>query len=298
VNTYVLPKINEDRRRQLENCGVPFSEWTEDSVLIDGEQNLELALQVLDLNARIRRSDELIELKVRSGYAPFTEAPAQAPPPPPTPETPPPQPTQEMLAGRGQSRALYVNACRERLKETLKTAHERARQTKEQLEEAARRFFSLARKSSLSAPGKTQESYRQELTEEAAKIHAVPRVLDVVVGNNGIGVCTDVLYATAPDTGVRHEIGSFMIWIRPSGENPGVFWVNRTRRIESLRPDMNAPYVFADGTAAIDDARAAFQELIARGEFANACDLAIQYIETAQPDSPLTAYLSKWPVAE
>ncbi len=61
---------------------------------------------------------------------------------------------------------------------------------------------------------------------------------------------------------------------------------------------MNAPYVFADGTAATDDTRAAFQELIARGDFANACDLAIQYVETVQPDSPLTAYLSRWPVAD
>ncbi len=139
------------------------------------------------------------------------------------------------MAERGRSRAHYVNACRERLKETLKAAQARAEQTKTELEEAARKTFALVRQSSISAAGKTQESYKQELAQEAAKIRALPKVLDVVVGNNGIGVCTDVLYATAPDTVMRHEIGAFMIWIRPAGPNPGLFWVNRSRRVEALR---------------------------------------------------------------
>ena len=47
--------------------------------------------------------------------------------------------------------------------------------------------------------------------------------------------------------------------------------------------------------AVTDDVTEVLMELLGRGEISAIVDLAIQYIETVQPENPLTADLNKWP---
>ena len=63
-----------------------------------------------------------------------------------------------------------------------------------------------------------------------------------------------------------------------------------------MRPAMNAPTVYADGTPIVDEIQESMLELIARLELSVVAELAIQFIETGGDEIPFT-HLTKWPLA-
>jgi hypothetical protein len=63
-----------------------------------------------------------------------------------------------------------------------------------------------------------------------------------------------------------------------------------------VHPGMNAPRVYPDGTACIDEIKETLLELIAQFEFATVAELAIQFVETIGEDE-LSKFIDKWPLA-
>jgi hypothetical protein len=303
VSTYELQKIDAAQRDLLTGFGVHYHPWGEQNVLIDGEDHLELALQVLDLkiNKRKASQDGLVTLVLKSGYTPSEHLSAASQSATTTPQTatatPVPVPvteTRPARTGHEADRARYVALCRKRLAKEIKAAQKNFKRTSKVFKRAAQAFLESVRQSTFGGDV-SQPDLEARFAEEFDRTVALDKVLKVSVTNNGYTVFTDTLFAVAPDTNKRYEIGNFLIHIRPTGETAGVFLINRTRRVDAVRPGMNAPYVYGDGTAVTDDVTEVLMELLGRGEISALVDLAIQYIETVQPENPLTADLNKWP---
>jgi hypothetical protein len=87
-----------------------------------------------------------------------------------------------------------------------------------------------------------------------------------------------------------------MIVIRTDGLDDGVRWFNSTRRVRTVQPGMNAPRVYPDGTACIDEIKETLLELIAQFEFATVAELAIQFVESVGEDD-MSKFIDKWPLA-
>jgi hypothetical protein len=297
LSTYELQNINAAQRDLLLGFGVQHHPWGDDNVLIDGEDQLELALQVLNLQIAKRKvnQENLISLKLKSGYVPTVHPSGTIAAPVPT-ETAPAEPraTPVPRPEPNPDRTRYVEICRERLERQINEAREHVKRTTKAFKAATTAFIESMRQSTF-AQELSPAEWDARFAEELDRVREMGKVVDVKVTNNGFAVITDTLYATAPDTNKRYEIGSFLIHIRPGGDSAGVFFINRTRRVDGARPAMNAPYVYANGTTVTDDVTEVLMELLGRGEIAAIVDLAIQYIETVQPEHPLTADLNKWP---
>ena len=134
----------------------------------------------------------------------------------------------------------------------------------------------------------TKEELREKFAREIALIKETPKVNRVRVTNAGgaILIYTDTLFATAVDSEEKHEIGKFLIRILPDASSDSIRFYNATRRVNGIRPAMNAPYVLADGTIISDEIKQTFLDLIARCDFAALADLAVQFIETVNDDAP------------
>jgi hypothetical protein len=198
---------------------------------------------------------------------------------------------------RAISRRNYIEACRARLEEVRQQARNSAMPVFEELKKAERQFVRLSRQNAILNNTLTDEELVARFNEDIEQIRATEKVIDVRVIPNSILIYTDVLYATVPDSGHRYEVGKFLIWVRLDEANAGVYWFNASRRLDGARNDMNAPYVYNDGRASSDDTKQAFLDMIARCELGPIADLAIQYVETVNPENPLTAYLENWPRA-
>jgi hypothetical protein len=198
---------------------------------------------------------------------------------------------------RAISRRNYIEACRARLEEVRQQARNSAQPVFEELKKAERQFVRLSRQNAILNNTLSDDELVARFNEDIEQIRGTEKVVDVRVIPNSVLIYTDTLYAAAPDSGVRHEIGKFLIWVRLDEVNAGVYWFNSSRRVDGARNDMNAPYVYNDGRASSDDTKQAFLDMIARCELGPIADLAIQYIETVNPENPLTAYLENWPRA-
>ena len=133
------------------------------------------------------------------------------------------------------------------------------------------------------------------MAHELIALQMTDKVMEVKVIPGGVLVYTSELLTNPAADGVRHRVGEFMIWIRLGGADAGIYWFNKTRRINGACNNMNAPYIYADGRPSSDAVMMSLLELIGRCELSAAVDLAIQYIENIDEQNPLTLYLDNWP---
>jgi hypothetical protein len=200
-----------------------------------------------------------------------------------------------------RSRQNYIDACRIRLEEVRENSRELAVPALEKLRASEARFFAATRKTALvDAPDPaSEEALRQRFASEMTQIRELQKVHHVRVVANGLLIFTDELRMTLPEPGqdgaAVRKIGRFLIWMRLSGNDAGAYWFNSTRRVQGARDSMNAPYVYSDGRPSCDEITTTMLELIARCELAAAVDMAIQYVETHNPENPLSEYADQWP---
>jgi hypothetical protein len=155
-------------------------------------------------------------------------------------------------------------------------------------------FLQTTRRQFIASSQPNQAQLTSKLAQELAQIGNLEKVEAVRATNSGFFIFTKPLCATVPDTNETISLGKFLIWIRLCGERPGVSWFNATRRVDGPMPMMNAPYVYADGGAVAHEVKQSFLDLVGQFELASAVDLAIQFLESVDNESPFTAHLSEW----
>ena len=72
-------------------------------------------------------------------------------------------------------------------------------------------------------------------------------------------------------------------------------WFNASRRVDAAQESMNAPYVFADGDSTAHEVKQTLLDLLGQFEVAAAADLAIQFVENVDGESPFNQHLTEWP---
>lgn len=139
------------------------------------------------------------------------------------------------------------------------------------------------------------ELTREHLEAEFLAITAVDKVARVQISDGCLLVHTEMLQATNPRTGKLHDIGEFLIVIHLDGSHETVQWFNKTCRIDGVRQAMQAPRIYADGTACATDLKEIFANLIANFEIAPVVQMAIEFVESADAQNELDKKLENWP---
>jgi hypothetical protein len=193
-----------------------------------------------------------------------------------------------------QSRTNYIAACSAQMAAELQAARSGLTASLQEIPEAGRRFVALKRKHLFDQQSLSEAEIAEAFRSELDQLLELPKVKMVRAMPGVIHVHTKTILSTASDTGNVHEIGDFLIVIYTDGSMHGVRWFNGTRRIDGFRQRMNAPNVYADGTACAHELQLTFYELIARCEFAALTDLAIQFVEEV-PQEELAVSIRNWP---
>lgn len=327
--SYVVPGINTTMRAKLEEHHVPFSNWAQ-AILINGRMNLESAAAALGATIKGIRITHANFGEVLLNF------PADGYPAPVTVESnrldwtrffarsgrvsgentqTPENRRQERLRNYQEKRLAdaaresdpsrqaylesqrrYVEACRTRIEEVKEQARSLGVPAFEQLRIAESRFIEATRQLKFAHVSNSEEALRMQFAHELIALQMTDKVVEVKVVPNGVLAYTSELLTNPDPDGNRHRIGEFMIWIRLGGADAGIYWFNKTRRINGARNNMNAPYIYADGRASSDTVTMSLLELVGRYELSAAVDLAIQYVENIDEQNPLTLYLENWPV--
>ncbi|HEY9868416.1 MAG TPA: hypothetical protein V6D08_04570 [Candidatus Obscuribacterales bacterium] len=280
MKTYIVPGLDNVDRELLHNHGVLFYPWGTE-IIVDQSQ-LPAALQLLNATATEAPTEYEGMYMLTLQFNTMVSAESAD--------------KRALDRARSQSRANYIQACQARLKDFLTQAQQKVSEHRKKLSPAQDSFVALARQRFLAAQGKVDERMEREFREQFQRLLATPKVRAVRVTSGALLVYTETLYARDPRTGLRHELGEYLIVIRTDGVEDGVRWFNSTRRVRTIHPGMNAPRVFANGTACADEIKETLLELIAQFDFATVAELAIQFVETLTNDE-LSKYIDRWPVA-
>jgi hypothetical protein len=278
---YLFPGLAQAQKNELKQAGVEYAAWDDESISIE-EKYLQQSLQLLHANASESTTEfqDVIRLTLRTVSREQKSAP-----------------TGRVLSPeQKQSRDNYIAACSTRIADLLQAAKQALKKQRSEFPDKVERFVSAKRDFAFCRSELSEEALAERFCAEFERLKQVPKVVDVRLTAQAILVHTDTLYATARDTGTQHEVGKFLIAIDIDGRNGGIRWFNASRRVNALRPGMNAPNVYDDGTAFQDDLSATFYELLARLQFAALTDLAIQFIEEVTNDD-LATTISSWPLA-
>lgn len=284
MKSYIVPNLDNNDKQMLHDHGVVYYPWDNVSIIVEQAQ-LEQTLRLLGATATEQATEYegffLLTLT-------FT-------------------PVQTVVTGnsRGRqydmattaSRARYIELCSARLGDMAKQAMAKINNRKLKLGPAQEVFVKNARHHFVGSTSLPEDALKQRFADEYDRLIAVDKVKAVRVTNGALLVFTHPLIATNPKGGKRHELGEYMIVIRTDGVDDGVRWFNSTRRVRTVQPGMNAPRVYPDGTACIDEIKETLLELIAQFEFATVAELAIQFVETVGEDD-LSKFIDKWPPAK
>ncbi len=275
-----FPDVQEAQRRRLTEAGVSFQllDKKTNTIVIDSG-NLKAMLDVLEAEAE--QSDDSA---VYEGVVPMKLSPR--------PVVPVQTGRSSGAAASAEGRAQYVSVCGKRIEKLTKQAEKAADKLRAKVMKATTQMFAVWRKEVFSSEDKADR--RARLIAEFESIKSAPHVQSVKVVQDTVIVMTDVLTARDPKADTEHEIGRFTILIDLDGKNGGVRWFNRDRRVNAFKEGMNAPNVFADGSACFNDMTQPMLELTARLELTVVVDLAIQFIENAGAEE-LGSYINLWP---
>ncbi|HEY9788363.1 MAG TPA: hypothetical protein V6D17_23440 [Candidatus Obscuribacterales bacterium] len=197
---------------------------------------------------------------------------------------------------KGQDRSNYIKLCAQRQNDELAVSRKELKAKKELLQTMQQSLVRVARQSVVNAL-RDKEACAAHFREQFQRLKQVQGVRSVFVNDSSLMIYTDLLFAQRATSNQRFELGEFLILIRFDGEDEPVRWFNLTRRVDALRPEMNAPYVFSDGSPCTTEVKETLLELIGQLELAVVAELAIQFLETIEDDE-LGRYADCWPRAD
>lgn len=284
MKSYIVPNLDSNDKQMLHDHGVVYYPWDNVSIII-GEAHLEQALRLLGATATEQATEfeGFYMLTLTFNPAPTVVAPVSGR-------------ARQYDMATSASRTRYIELCSARLGDMAKQAMAKVNSRKQKLSTAQETFVKYARNHFVGASSLPEDALKQRFSDEYDRLIVTDKVKAVRVTTGALLVFTDTLVATNPKDGRRHELGEFMIVIRTDGADDGVRWFNSTRRVRTVQPGMNAPRVYPDGTACIDEIKETLLELIAQFEFATVAELAIQFVETVGEDE-LSKFIEKWPLA-
>lgn len=284
MKSYIVPNLDNNDKQMLHDHGVVFYPWNDTDIIIDPTQ-LENTLKLLSATAQEEATEFEGFFKLVLTFVPNATVTA-----------PVSRRAQQYDMATAASRARYIELCSARLGGMAKQALDKITSRKHKLNAAQDLFVKNARHHFVGTNNLSDDALKERFADEYERLVAVDKVKAVRVTNGALLVFTDTLSATNPKDGKRHELGNFLIMIRTDGGEDGVRWFNSTRRIRTVQPGMNAPRVYPDGTACVDEVKETLLELIAQFEFATVTELAIQFVETVGEDE-LSKFIEKWPLA-
>lgn len=282
MKSYIVPNLDNNDKQMLHDHGVVYFPWNND-IMIDPTQ-LEHVLQLLGATATEQATEfeGMFLLTLAFNAAPISRQPKNT--------------GSRFNMAHAASRARYIEICSARLGELARQAQAKVIERKQKLAPAQESFIKASRSHFVTTTQSSEAALKANFAEQFDRLASVEKVKAVRVTNGAVLVYTDCLFARDPRTKLLHELGSFLIIIRTDGSEDGVRWYNSTRRVRTIQPGMNAPRVFADGTACIDEIKETLLELIAQFEFATVAELAIQFVENVADDE-LSKFIDKWPPA-
>ncbi len=284
MKSYIVPNLDNNDKQMLHDHGVVYYPWDNVSIIVEQNQ-LEQTLKLLGATA----TEQATEFE---GFflLTLTFTPVQT-----VVTTSNPRGRQYDM-NTAASRVRYIELCSARLGDMAKQAIGKINSRKLKLGPAQEVFVKHARHHFVGTTNLPEDALKQRFADEYDRLLAVDKVKAVRVTNGALLVFTQALTASNPKDGKRHELGEYMIVIRTDGVDDGVRWFNSTRRVRTVQPGMNAPRVYPDGTACIDEIKETLLELIAQFEFATVAELSIQFVETVGEDE-LSKFIDKWPPA-
>lgn len=291
MKSYLLKNLTDEQLGLLTNAGVQHYPWDE-GIIIE-ETQLDLALSLLGATGTKSKTEYegVYKLKLtfkKPGKGKGDEKGARKAE----------KLDEEALKRekeRLEFRRRYIKACESRTKGILDAAALAAESNRKKLTGAKYRFVTNKRTEVFGTKLQDSEAAAQTVLTELERIRMVRGVQAVHVVPNRLLISTEILCATDPETGFRHEVGQFVITVYLDGSNDGIRWQNNSRRINGVRENMNAPTVFSDGQAGAAEIHATIMELIARLELSTVAELAIQFIENPE-DNEYGKYVSNWPL--
>lgn len=289
MKSYLVKDLTDEQLSLLTAAGVQHYPW--DTGIMIEETQLDLALSVLNATGAKTKSkyENVYKLKLtfkkrKKEQSKKDEVDEEA---------------RQREAERLEFRKRYIKACESRTKAILDAAASTASGNRKKLSGAKQRFVTSKRTEVFgSSKIAGNENAAQTLVAELERVRMVQGVQGVQavhVVPNRLLISTEILCATDPESGFRHEIGQFLITVYLDGSEDGIRWQNNSRRVYGVRENMNAPTVFSDGRAGAAEIHATIMELIARLELSTVAELAIQFIENPE-DNEYGKYVSKWPL--
>ncbi len=286
MKSYIVPNLDNNDKQMLHDHGVVYYPWNNSDIIIDPTQ-LEHTLRLLGATATEQATEYEGFFLLTLTFTPVSTVVT----------TPVSARARNYDMATAASRARYIELCSARLGDMAKQAMDKITSRKLKLGPAQEVFVKNARHHFVGSNSLTEAALKQRFADEYDRLVAVDKVRAVRVTNGALLVYTDTLSAANPKDGRRHELGNFLIIIRTDGVDDGVRWFNSTRRVRTVQPGMNAPRVYPDGTACVDEIKETLLELIAQFEFATVAELAIQFVETVGEDE-LSKFIDKWPPAK
>jgi hypothetical protein len=286
MKSYILRAVDTTLRQRLIDSGVTFYDWNSDVVVEQAQYKLALAA----LNARgTEKATEYENMfEVALEYGRDELRPAQ--------EEGISAAVSAQVEERAQARAGYILACAARFKGLLDQAANDLTAKQKSLTPVQSRFVTLSRQAHIAADIQDNATRSARWLEEFQRLSQVPKIHAVRVTRGAILLYTDLIYATKAGTNKRHELGKFIIVIQTDGQGEPILWLNQSRRVDGIRPTMNAPYVFASGAPMASEMQETLIQLIAQFEFSVVAEIAIQFLESVEDDEP-GKRIDKWPWA-
>jgi hypothetical protein len=286
MKSYLVKDLTDEQLSLLTSAGVQHYQW-ETGIMIE-ETQLDLALSVLNATGTKTKSkyENVYKLKLTFKKRKKQESKKEEVD----------EEARQREAERLQYRKRYIKACESRTKAILDAAASTATGNRKKLSGAKQRFVTSKRAEVFgSSKIAGNENAAQVLVSELERVRMVQGVQGVHVVPNRLLISTEILCATDPETGFRHEIGQFLITVYLDGSEDGIRWQNNSRLVDGVRERMQAPTVFSDGRAGAAEIHATIMELIARLELSTVAELAIQFIENPE-DNEYGKFVSKWPL--
>jgi hypothetical protein len=289
MKSYLLKNLTDEQLGLLTSAGVQHYPW--DSGIMIEETQLDLALSALNatgtkskteyegvykLKLTFKKAEKLKGGKSKKNDEIDEEA-------------------RKREKERLESRRRYIKACESRTKSILDAAAATAQSNRKKLTGAKHRFVTSKRGEVFGGKIAGNDAAAQTILTELERVRMVRGVQAVHVVPNRLLISTEILCATDPETGFRHEVGQFLITVYLDGSNDGIRWQNNSRLVDGVRERMHAPTVFSDGQAGAAEIHATIMELIARLELSTVAELAIQFIESPE-NNEYGKYVSNWPL--
>ncbi len=288
MKSYLLKNLTDEQLALLTNAGVQHYPW--DSGIIIEETQLDIALSVLNATGTKGKTEYEGVYKLKLTFKKAKKAKGE--------KLPKEELDEEALKReqeRLEFRRRYIKACESRTQSILDAAANTAQSNRRKLTGAKHRFVISKRDEVFGGKIAGNEAAAQTVITELERIRMVRGVQAVHIVPNRLLISTEILCATDPETGFRHEVGQFLITVYLDGSNDGIRWQNNSRRVDGVREKMNAPTVFDDGQAGAAEIHATIMELIARLELSTVAELAIQFIENPE-NNEYGKYVSNWPL--